>query len=84
MKKLVYGKGLNTRKERFIKNYGKELNNMKKYLVNELGLTLAKAHKVIQTLNRNNKVTFNNGENSFFIKIKEVKERKIINFTKVI
>ena len=74
--KLVYGKGLNTRQERVIKNYGKELNNMKKYLVNELGLTLAKAHKVIQTLNRNNKVTFNNGEISFFIKIKEVEEMK--------
>ncbi len=74
--KLVFGKGLNTRKERFIKNYGKELNNMKKYLVNEFGLTLAKAHKVIQTLNRNNKVTFNNGEISFFIKIKEVEEMK--------
>lgn len=76
MKKLVFGKGLNTREERVIKNYGKELNNMKKYLVNELGLTLAKAHKVIQTLNRNNKVTFNNGESSFFIKIKEVEEMK--------
>lgn len=74
MKKLVYGKGLNIREERVIKNYGKELNNMKKYLVNELGLTLTKAHKVIQTLNRNNKVTFNNGEISFFIKIKEVEE----------
>lgn len=72
MKKLVFGKGLNTRQERVIKNYGKELNNMKKYLVNEFGLTLAKTHKVIQTLNRNNKVIFNNGENSFFIKIKEV------------
>lgn len=70
--KLVFGKGLNTRQERVIKNYGKELNNMKKYLVNEFGLTLAKAHKVIQTLNRNNKVIFNNGEISFFIKIKEV------------
>lgn len=76
MKKLVIGKGFNTREERVIKNYGKELNNMKKYLVNELGLTLAKAHKVIQTLNRNNKVIFNNGEISFFIKIKEVKEMK--------
>ena len=76
MKKLVFGKGLNTRQERVIKNYGKELNNMKKYLVNEFGLTLAKAHKVIQTLNRNNKVIFNNGEISFFIKIKEVKEMK--------
>lgn len=72
MKKLVFGKGLNTRQERVIKNYGKELNNMKKYLVNEFGLTLAKAHKVIQALNRNNKVTFNNGEISFFIKIKEI------------
>lgn len=71
MKKLVFGKGLNIREERVIKNYGKELNNMKKYLVNELGLTLTKAHKVIQTLNRNNKVIFNNGETSFFIKIKE-------------
>ena len=48
MKKLVFGKGLNIREERVIKNYGKELNNMKKYLVNELGLTLTKAHKVIQ------------------------------------
>lgn len=76
MKKLVYGKGLNIREERVIKNYDKELNNMKKYLVNELGLTLTKAHKVIQTLNRNNKVTFNNGEISFFIKIKEVNEMK--------
>lgn len=76
MKKLVFGKGLNTRKERVIKSYGKELNNMKKYLVNELGLTLSKAHKVIQTLNRNNKVIFNNGEISFFIKIKEVEEMK--------
>ena len=76
MKKLVFGKGLNIREERNIKNYSKELNNMKKYLVNEFGLTLAKAHKVIQTLNRNNKVTFNNGEISFFIKIKEVKEMK--------
>ena len=72
MKKLVFGKGLNTRQERDIKNYGKQLNNMKKYLVNEFGLTLVKAHKVIQTLNRNNKVIFNNGEISFFIKIKEV------------
>lgn len=71
MKKLVFGKGLNTRKERVIKNYGEELNNMKKYLVNELGLTLAKAHDVIQTLNRNNKVRYNDGEISFFIKIKE-------------
>ena len=71
MKKLVFGKGLNTREERDIKNYGKELNKMKKYLVNELGLTLAKAHKVIQTLNRNNKVIFNNGEISFFINIKK-------------
>lgn len=76
MKKLVFGKGLNTREERVIKNYGKELNNMKKYLVNEFGLTLAKAHKVLQTLNRNNKVIFNNGETSFFIKIKGVKEMK--------
>ena len=76
MKKLVFGKGLNTRQERVVKNYGKELNNMKKYLVNEYGLTLAKAHKVIQTLNRNNKVIFNNGENSFFIKSKEVKGMK--------
>lgn len=76
MKNLVFGKGLNTRQERVIKNYGKELNNMKKYLVNEYGLTLPKAHKVIQTLNRNNKVIFNNGENSFFIKIKEVKGMK--------
>lgn len=72
MKKLVYGKGLNIREERDIKNYAKELNNMKKYLVNEFGLTLTKAHKVLQTLNRNNKVIFNNGETSFFIKIKEV------------
>ena len=31
MKKLVFGKGFNTREERVIKNYGKELNNMKKY-----------------------------------------------------
>ena len=31
MKKLVFGKVLNTRQERDIKNYGKELNNMKKY-----------------------------------------------------
>lgn len=76
MKKLVFGKGLNIREERDIKNYGKELNNMKKYLVNEFGLTLAKAYKVIQTLNRNNKVIFNNGETSFFIKIKEVKGMK--------
>lgn len=74
--KLVFGKGLNIREERVIKNYGKELNNMKKYLVNEYGLTLTKAHKVIQTLNRNNKVIFNNGEISFFIKIKEVEEMK--------
>lgn len=80
MKKLVFGKGLNTREERDIKNYGKELNNMKKYLVKELGLSLTKAHKVIQTLNRNNKVIFNNGETSFFIKIKEVKEmKKLLN-----
>lgn len=69
--KLVFGKGLNKREERDIKNYGKELNNMKKYLFNVLGLSLTKAHKVIQTLNRNNKVIFNNGETSFFIKIKE-------------
>lgn len=69
--KLVFGKGLNIREERDIKNYGKELNNMKKYLVNVLGLSINKAHKVIQTLNRNNKVIFNNGETSFFIKIKE-------------
>ena len=69
--KLVFGKGLNIREERDIKNYGKELNNMKKYLVNVLGLSITKAHKVIQTLNRNNKVIFNNGETSFFIKIKE-------------
>lgn len=74
--KLVFGKGLNIREERNIKNHGKELNNMKKYLVNVLGLSITKAHKVIQTLNRNNKVIFNNGENSFFIKIKEVKEMK--------
>lgn len=74
--KLVYGKGLNIREERDIKNYAKELNNMKKYLVNVLGLSITKAHKLIQTLNRNNKVIFNNGENSFFIKIKEVKEMK--------
>lgn len=74
--KLVFGKGLNIREERDIKNYGKELNKMKKYLVNVLGLVLSKAHKVIQTLNRNNKVLFNNGETSFFIKIKEVKEMK--------
>ena len=76
MKKLVFGKGLNKREERDIKNYGKELNNMKKYLVKELGLSLTKAHKVIQTLNRNNKVIFNNGETSFFIKVKEVEEMK--------
>lgn len=69
MKKLVYGKGLNTRQERLIKNYSKELNNMKKYLVNVLGLSINKAHKVIQTLNRNNKVIYNNGEISFFIKL---------------
>ena len=69
--KLVFGKGLNIREERDIKNYGKELNNMKKYLVNVLGLSITKAHKVIQTLNRNNKVIFNNGETSFFIKVKE-------------
>lgn len=74
--KLVFGKGLNIREERVIKNYGKELNKMKKYLVNVLGLSITKAHKVIQTLNRNNKVIFNNGEISFFIKIKEVEEMK--------
>lgn len=76
MKKLVFGKGFNTREERVIKNYGKELNNMKKYLVNFLGLSITKAHKVIQTLNRNNKVIFNNGEISFFIKIEEVEDNK--------
>lgn len=76
MKKIVFGKGLNTRQERVIKNHGRELSKMKKYLVNVLGLSITKAHKVIQTLNRNNKVIFNNGETSFFIKIKEVKEMK--------
>lgn len=71
MKTLILGYGFK-RETTIIKNYGKQLNNLKYEISKKFNITLSQAYKVIKTLNRNNKVIFNNGKVSFMLKINSI------------